>query len=157
MSETAETVEVRLDQQDLYRFSVLFGQDGVEPLVVDEPAPLGAGAGPNASRLLAAAVGHCLSASALYCLDKARVPVQGVQTTVTGQLERNERGRLRIGGLQVQIDVAVAEADRSRMVRCLELFEDFCVVTASVRNGIPVEVDVRPDGVSAGAGVAPSR
>ena len=29
-----------------------------------------------------------------------------------------------------------------RMRRCLELFEDFCVVTASVRDGIAVDVAV---------------
>ncbi|HET9077621.1 MAG TPA: OsmC family protein [Acidimicrobiales bacterium] len=134
--------EVSLDQEDLYRFMVQFGQDGVEPLAVDEPAPLGAGAGPNASRLLAAAVGHCLSASALFCLSRARIPVHGVHTTVSGELGRNERGRLRIDGLRVKLDLDVADADRARMGRCLELFEDFCVVTASVRDGIPVEVEV---------------
>ncbi|HVA75415.1 MAG TPA: OsmC family protein [Acidimicrobiales bacterium] len=139
---TASTFEVRLDQQDLYRFGVDFGLADTEPLVVDEPPPLGEAAGPNASRLLAAAVGHCLSASALYCLNRARIPVSGVHTTVTGRTERNERGRLRVAGLAVTIDLDVAEADRPRMGRCLELFEDFCVVTASVRGGIPVEVNV---------------
>ena len=29
-----------------------------------------------------------------------------------------------------------------RLKRCLDLFEDFCVVTASVRQGIPVSVEV---------------
>ena len=33
---------------------------------------------------------------------------------------------------------------RSRVERCLELFEDFCVVTQSVRNGIEVDVAVEP-------------
>ena len=142
----SESFEIHLDQEDLYRFLVDFGQEGMEALVVDEPAPLGAGAGPNASRLLAAAVGHCLSASALYCLSRAHIPVQGVHTAVRGRLERNEHGRLRIGGLEVQLSLGVAESDRARMDRCLNLFEDFCVVTASVRSGIDVQVAVDADG-----------
>lgn len=144
-----ESFEVRLDQEEMYRFMAQFvGQDGVEPLIVDEPAPLGAGAGPNASRLLATAVGHCLSASALFCMSRARIPVRGVHTTVVGALERNAQGRLRIGGLQVRIELDVDDADRPRMGRCLDLFEDFCVVTASVRNGVPVEVEVNSERVS---------
>lgn len=134
--------EILLDQEEDYRFRADFGVEGLEPWVIDEPPPLGASAGPNASRLVAAAVGHCLSASALYCLQRARIPVRGVHTSVKGATTRNEKGRLRIGGLQVTIELDVAEEDRARMGRCLALFEDFCVVTASVRSGIPVEVEV---------------
>ena len=134
--------EVRLDQESAYRFRADLGVEGLAPWIIDEPPPLGEAAGPNASRLVAAAVGHCLSASALYCLQRARVPVHGVHTSVKGATSRNEEGRLRIGGLQVTIELDVADEDRPRMKRCLGLFEDFCVVTASVRAGIPVEVEV---------------
>lgn len=140
--------EVRLDQQEHYRFSVDFGMAGAEPWIIDEPPPLGESAGPNASRVLAAAVGHCLSASALYCLERAHIPVNGVRTVVSGTTDRNDRGRLRIAGLKVTLELDVDDADRARMGRCLGLFEDFCVVTASVRAGIPVDVEI------AGAGEA---
>lgn len=143
-AEESNGFEVRLEQEENYRFRVDFGMAGVEPWIIDEPPPLGESAGPNASRLVAAAVGHCLSASALYCLNRARIPVSGVHTVVTGAPSRNEQGRLRIGGMKATIEVDVAEADRARMQRCLDLFEDFCVVTASVRAGIPVEVEVLP-------------
>jgi hypothetical protein len=33
---------------------------------------------------------------------------------------------------------------RSRMARCLDLFESFCTVTESVRHGIDVSVKVQP-------------
>lgn len=144
MSEAEEQAgfEVVLDQEDHYRFTVDFGLPGVGPWIIDEPPPLGEAAGPNASRVLAAAVGHCLSASALYCLERARVPVHGVHTRVAGATSRNEKGRLRIGGLTVTLELDVEEADRARMQRCLGIFEDFCVVTASVRGGVPVDVKV---------------
>jgi uncharacterized OsmC-like protein len=140
---------------DDYRFEVDFGLPGVAPLVVDEPPPLGDGDGPNAARLLAAAVGNCLSASALFCLRRARVPVHGMSTTATATLDRNERGRMRVDTISVRIVVDVDEADRERMRRCLEIFEDYCVVTESVRGGLTVGVEVVADGGNTGPSSLP--
>jgi len=130
---------------DDYMQVVEFGMDGVTPLVVDETRPLGAERGPNPARLLGAAVGGCLGASLLYCLRKARVEVKDLRTTVEGTMVRSDRGRLRIGALRVRLAPSVPQAgDRARMARCLDLFEDFCVVTQSVREGIDVAVQVEP-------------
>jgi organic hydroperoxide reductase OsmC/OhrA len=134
---------VTMDLQDGYRFLVDFQQDGVPALLVDEPEPLGGGDGPNAARLLAAAVGNCLSASALFCLRRARVPVRGMRTSVAASLVRNDRGRLRVGALRVQINPQLDAADEGRIERCLKLFEDYCVVTESVRAGLDVSVEVK--------------
>jgi organic hydroperoxide reductase OsmC/OhrA len=98
--------------------------------------------------VLGAAVGNCLSASLLFCLEKARVPVGDVTARVEGRMTRNERGRLRIGELKVTIQPRVEGIPRSRLTRCLELFEDFCVVTASVRDGLDVTVEVEPVGAT---------
>ena len=75
---------------------LLLGRARVPPLLLDEPEPLGDGDGPNAAKVLAAAVGNCLSASALYCLRRARIDVQSMRTTVSASLSRNEAGRLRV-------------------------------------------------------------
>jgi len=139
-----ETSEISMELRQGYKFLVDFRQKGVEPLLVDEPPPLGEGHGPSASKLLAAAVGNCLSASALFCLNKARVPVLGMRTTVRTAKARNEKGRLRIGRIDVKLEIQVAEEDVPRTQRCLELFEDYCTVTASVRQGIEVGVEVAP-------------
>lgn len=144
---------VTMELRDGYEFAVSFGDDAQTTLIVDEPAPLGTGSGPNASRLLAAAVGNCLSASALLCLRKAHIDVRGLRTTVTTAMGRNEHGRLRIDGIRVTIAPTVAADDVPRLGRCLELFEDFCIVTQSVRGGIDVQVDVTPMTAAPGAAV----
>jgi organic hydroperoxide reductase OsmC/OhrA len=138
----ADTFEVQLSRIAGYQFRADFGAEGMPPLVVDEPPPLGGNAGPNPARLLATAVGDCLSASLIFCLARSRVEVAGVDTRVVGSLHRNERGRLRIGKLEVSIRIDVPGAEPARLGKCLEMFEDYCVVTASVRKGIEVDVTV---------------
>lgn len=137
-----EEVTITLEQLDDYEFKVRFDKPQYPEWLLDEPAPLGRDTGPNATRALAAAVGNCLSASLLFCARKAKVEIGPIRTQVRTQIARGERGRLRIVKVAVQIDPAIAEADRSRALRCLELFEDYCVVTQSVRDGIEVEVSV---------------
>jgi uncharacterized OsmC-like protein len=134
---------VEVDREEGFVFRADFGLDGVEPLVMDEPEPLGAESGPNASKVLAAAVGDCLGASLLFCLQKSRVDVSGMRATVDGVMARNEGGRWRIREMNVVINPGVAEGDREKLERCVELFEDFCIVSESVRQGIPINVDVR--------------
>lgn len=138
----SDTFEIGLRRIDGYRFEASFGDSGVPPLTVDESPPLGANAGPSPARLLATAVGDCLCASLLFCLSKAKVEVGDVEARVIGTYRRNERKRLRIGGLAVAIEVDTKGADPDGVAGCLEAFEDFCVVTASVRKGIDVTVTV---------------
>jgi len=150
--------EVALERDENFVFTVDFHQDGVPSLRVDEPAPLGEGRGPNATRLLAAAVGNCLAASFLYCLGRRGFDPESVKATVRGRLIRNLQNRLRVEELRVRLDVDTEGADPNRVSRCLEVFEDYCVVTESVRRGIDVLVEVHPAGSVAeaevGAGVA---
>jgi organic hydroperoxide reductase OsmC/OhrA len=134
---------VTLSRQAGFTFAARY--DGDWPaLTLDESPPLGEGRGPNAPRLLGAAVGHCLASSLLFCLGKARVPVEDLSVKVDGTVGRNDEGRLRITELRVTIVPTVPAGDRDRMQRCLGIFEDFCTVSASVRKGIPIHVEVTP-------------
>jgi hypothetical protein len=56
---------------------------------------------------------------------------------------RNEKGRLRIGNIAIAVHSRFAEADLEKAARCLGLFEEYCVVTQSVRQGIPTSVSVK--------------
>jgi uncharacterized OsmC-like protein len=142
MEMSEESVRVDLALREGYAFEADFNLPGVPALLLDEPAPLGEGAGPSASRLLAAAVGNCLAASLLFCLRKAHVEVEGMEAHVDASIVRNERGRMRIGEIRVRLEPALAPEAAERIGRCTALFEDFCVVGQSVLQGIDVRVEV---------------
>lgn len=125
-----------------YRFAVDPEMPGAEAFHIDETPPLGEGSAANPSRVLASAMASCLASSLAFCLRKARIELKGLRVVARGTLVRNERKRLRVGSLHVELFPEVAEGDVDRMQRCLEIFEDFCVVTESVRHGIPDVVGV---------------
>lgn len=134
---------VVLEQTRDYRFLVRFDWPEVAPVAVDTDAPLGGRNGPDAERLLAAAVGNCLTASLLFALRKFKQTPGPLRTEASGSLVRNERGRLRIGDLRVTIHLAETAEELHHLDRAAAQFEDFCTVTESIREGIPVSVEVR--------------
>jgi len=139
----SQTFTIELEQLEGYEFRVRFDWPDTRDLIVDEPAPLGRARGPNAARLIAAAVGNCLSASLVFCLrTKFKQNPGPVRASVAGRIERNEQGRHRIGGLDVTLQLADTAASIGHFDRCLEQFEDFCIATQSIRQGIPVSVRV---------------
>jgi organic hydroperoxide reductase OsmC/OhrA len=156
MGEVVKEFAISIDQIHDYEFRVRFDKEQIPELVGDEPSPFGGDAGPNPERLLAAAVGNCLSSSLLFCLRKARIDVAGIHTGVRVTIVRNENKRLRVGGLEVTIDPRLAEADREKARNCLKLFEDFCTVTESVRAGIAVKVSVKGMDTGERIGTAPA-
>lgn len=125
---------------DGYKFEIDFGEAG--QLFSDETPPLGEGTGPNPSRLLAAAVANCLAASLLFAVRKFKEEPGQVKAVVHGELERQD-GRWRIGKLQVELQLGHNAVEIPHLERALSQFENFCVVTQSVRQGIEVSVQVR--------------
>ncbi len=138
VAEFAITVEQERD----FEFKVRFDQPQFAEWHLDEPPPLGRDAAPNAARALSAAIGNCLSASLLFCARKAKVETGPIRTRVRTQIVRNPRGRLRIGKVDVEIGLDLSPEAKAKAMRCRELFEDYCVVTESVRHGIDVHVRV---------------
>ena len=127
-----------------FRFDATFPDLPSAPtLRFDEPAPLGEGSAPQAVDVLSAAIGNCLAASLAFCLRRARVPFTALEAHVETEVTRDERGRMRIGGVTVELQPELADGDPAGLERCKALFEDFCTVTASVRRGIQVDVRVK--------------
>ncbi|MCC6610551.1 MAG: OsmC family protein [Burkholderiales bacterium] len=140
MSET-QSFRVTLESLEGYQFKIDFG-DGFGTIQTDEPPPLGDGAGPNPARLVAAAVANCLAASLAFCIRKFKQDPGRISAEVVAEVARNERARLRIARLDVTLRLGTDAAAVQHLDRCLAQFEDFCIVTQSIRTGIPVGVSI---------------
>lgn len=142
MSE-AQEFTLTVTQESDYVFRIEFDDTAIPALHTDESAPLGNDTGPNPSRMLVAAVANCLSASLLFALRKYKNNPGSMVTRARAQLERNDQKRLRVVRIEVAIELPGSAADYAQIERLLQQFEDFCVVTESVRHGVAVGVSVR--------------
>jgi len=143
-SDNEEKNEFTIDIERLenYKFKVEFDKDSMGSLMTDESEEVGGDEeGPNPSRLLAASSLNCLMASLIFCLEKKRVDLESIKGHVKGTVERVD-GRLRVTKLEVTIKPEVDSTDKQKLEKCREIFEDYCVVTQSIRSGIDVEVEV---------------
>lgn len=143
MSEIVSEFEISIDQVDAYEFRVKFDKEHYAPMRMDEPAPLGKDSAPSAARMLAAAVGNCLSASLLFAAKRPGLQLGPIHSEVRVEIVKNENRRLRIGKITVVIDPHLKPEDLEKARAVAQVFEDFCTVTASVRQGIPIEASIK--------------
>ena len=133
---------IELVQLADYRFEVRFDNPAVPTLITDELAPLGGDAGPSPSRLLATAVANCLAASLLFALRKFKNEAGPLRVTAAVSMIRNAQNRLRVGRVAVDLHLGVLGSEISMLDRILGQFEDFCIVTQSIRTAVQVDVRV---------------
>ena len=141
-SDKPRSYSIIVERVKNFEFRVRFDKPDFPEWTLDEPSPLGEDKGPNATRVLAVAVGNCLSASLMFCLQRSKLMVDSVRAEVTPTTARNEEGHWRIHHLDVKIHIQTTEKDPKRFQRCVDIFENYCIVTSSVRQGIPVNVDI---------------
>ncbi len=137
-----EVVSVNVTRLNKYRFQVDFGEE-LEPGLADEPAPLGEGTAPSPVQWLAAAVANCLAASMVFAFGRYREDVGALQTEVTCEIGRNDKGRLRVVGLDAQLTLGRDADGLEHLEPVLRSFADFCTVSKSVEAGIPLRIAVK--------------
>jgi uncharacterized OsmC-like protein len=134
-----KTFSVSLKRLENYLFEVDFGEFG--NIMVDEPAPLGGGEGPDPSAMLAASVANCMAASLLFALQKYKNDPGELKASIEGTVQRVDNYK-RITALRISLQLGVPHKDLPSLDKALAQFENFCVVTQSVQRGIPVSVEV---------------
>ena len=138
----ASAIRIELVRLSDYRFEARFDDPGVPALLTDEVPPLGGNAGPSPVRLLAVAVANCLAASLLFAMRKFKNDPGSLRAVATVQMERNPQSRLRVGRIGVELHLGTNASEVPKLDRVLGQFEEFCVVTQSVRLAFPVDVRV---------------
>jgi uncharacterized OsmC-like protein len=99
--------------------------------------------GPNPIRMLGLALLGCLSASFIFCLKKRNLTLDDLKAEAELTIARNKKGFWRVKKIDVEIDIKISDPDtRKRADQCKKMFEEYCVVTQAVREGIDVEVNV---------------
>jgi uncharacterized OsmC-like protein len=134
-----DPADSELTQVERFEFEATFPGAAYGPLTVDEAAPIGHDHGPNPVRTLALSVGHCMSSTLVSTCERAHVPILPVRTVVRATVGRNEKGRLRVQLLEVNLTTAPRDAaDADRFAHCVEIFPDFCTVSGAVRQGVTI-------------------
>ncbi len=99
--------------------------------------------GPNPSRMLAMAVLGCLSASFIFCLKKREFNLEDLKAEAEVTIARNEKGFWRVKKIDVDINAKIDDPNvKKRADQCKKMFEQYCIVTQAVRDGINIEVNL---------------
>lgn len=144
------TFTITMEKTGKMQFTTNFDKN-VPNLIFDEPEISGGqDEYPNASRILTASIANCLSASFAFCLLKSRVPMDNVKikAVATTTSQRNEEGRWRIPKVKVELFPTfeghnpVPEKIMKRFERCARIYEKYCTVSQSIKQGINIETKI---------------
>ncbi|MHA1803627.1 MAG: OsmC family protein [Promethearchaeota archaeon] len=146
-----ENTIVKIKLKNGFIFSSELNHEQVKQLVIDETIEKeGRARGPDAAELLGLAILSCLSASFLFCLQKKNLTVDDLETTAEISFKKNEKGYVRVKAIDVKlIPKSTDPSVLRRIEQCKRevksghmFFEETCIITSSVREGIKVTVDM---------------
>ena len=141
--ETKTKVGIKLEKDMIFKCDM--GQMALKDCCIDETNQDEVDMwGPNPSRLLGMALLGCLSASFIFCLKKRNFSIDNLKAEAEVIIGKNDKGFLRVKTINVEIEPKFDDPDiRKRADQCKKMFERYCTVTAAVREGIEVNVDLK--------------
>jgi organic hydroperoxide reductase OsmC/OhrA len=142
MSEEIKKVNVNITLEKEMIFKCELGDIKVEECYIDDTNKDEVNMlGPNPSRLVGLAVLGCLSSSFIFCLKKRDFTLDNLKAEAEVKIGRNEKGFWRVKKINVNIDVKIDDPEtRKRADQCRKMFEQYCLVTQAIREGIDVEL-----------------
>lgn len=113
---------------------------------IDEPASFhGTDLGPSAVEYLLIGIGGCLGTTFIYCLQKNNIELEALEVVVDGKLSHTgPKMRLRLADVDVDLKFTPKEASSDVEInRCMKEFTEYCLVTNSISNGLPINVNCK--------------
>jgi len=142
-------VSIKLDK-DLI-FKSLFDFEKTREIFIDETLEKTEKmVGPDAATLLGMAIISCLSASFIFCLNKRNLTIDDLEASAEISFYKTEKGYTRIENIDVKMNPKSNDPDvLKRIKQCTRemrsgdmFFEETCIITPSVREGINIKVNV---------------
>jgi organic hydroperoxide reductase OsmC/OhrA len=146
-----ENTIINMNLEKSLIFKVNLGYEKLHELFIDETIDNKSKIwGPDATQLLAMAVLGCLNASFIFCLNKRNLTIDELEARAEVSFKKNESGSIRVEKIDVKITPKTDDPDTlKRIQQCIKkvksgkmLFEENCIITSSVREGINVNVDI---------------
>jgi uncharacterized OsmC-like protein len=78
----------------------------------------------------------------LFAFRKFKQAPEPIHCEVQAKLGRNEQGRVRVLKIAAKMKLGVTAAQLENVERVLSQFEEFCTVSQSVGQGIPIHTRV---------------
>jgi len=144
MSEESKKLDVSITLEKEMIFKCELGDIKVEECYIDDTNKDEVNMlGPNPSRLIGLAVIGCLSSSFIFCLKKRDFTLDNLKAEAEVIIGRNDKGFWRVKKINVNIDVKIDDPEtRKRADQCRKMFEQYCIVTQAIREGIEVELNL---------------
>lgn len=112
---------------------------------LDEPESFhGTDIGPSPVEYFLIGIGGCLGSTFAYCLQKQDVEIDLLEVVVDGQLKHTgPKMGLKLVNIEAELLItAKNEASSDKIEQCIKNFRDYCIVTNSITQGVPLDVKV---------------
>jgi len=142
LNESKSEVGIKLEEEMIFKCDL--GQIQMNDLFIDEKHKKSVDKiGPNPSKLLALSVLGCLAASFAFCLQKKNFTLSDLEGKAIILSKKNEKGFWRLKKINIKLTPKIDNPEmRKRVEQCIEVFEQFCFISESLRNGIDLEVKI---------------
>lgn len=136
---------VGLTQEEEMLFKCELGSLKMENLYIDEKSEKNSEKlGPSPVKLLGLSVLGCLAASFSFCLQKNNFSLTDLTGNAEVTIARNNKGFWRVNKIDIEIFPQIDSPKmRKRADQCSKFFEQYCIISESLRTGFEVNVKLK--------------